>query len=96
MNMKSLINLKKMLFRLNDSDFIFFLCYGIDTAQLLHLLLKISHPDFPQLSVVCLHLYLQQLRVKHYHMRLVLHFALTTGGCDCQVTGEVSVPRHMT
>ena len=55
-------------------------------AQLLHLVLKVSHLDFPQLSVLCMHLYLQQLGVKHYHMRLVLYFALTTDDCDYQVT----------
>lgn len=55
-------------------------------AHLLHLVLKVSHLDSLQLSVLCMHLYLQQLGVKHCHMRLVLYFALTTGDCDYSVT----------
>lgn len=51
-------------------------------VHLLHLVLKVSHLDSLQLSVLCMHLYLQQLGVKHCHMRLVLYFALPTGDCD--------------
>lgn len=94
MNGKSLDNPKRLVFRLNDlyiyiyfqnTSLQLFLCYDIDTAQLLHLVVKISHLDSPQLSILFVLLYLQQLGVKHYHMRLVLYFSLTTGECNYQV-----------